>query len=184
MTAPAPPRPALELAARWWDVAKLLLDCLCTGLAATVGGPPCRCLIMPGQATIADTCEAGPGGDGQAWVRRTNTFLTQQYPVPVSGAGLALSKSATFEVGVLRCGHSLGAGGEAPNVADLEADACKVWDDEAVLRRLDCCLPTKFKPMIGLWTPLSGGGCTGGMITMTVLMAPGPIAAAVTTEEG
>lgn len=185
MSTPAPPvAPALALSARWWTLAQMLCDCLCASLADTVGGPACRCSVVPGISAIADVCERGPGGDGQAWVRFTTTFMTVSYPTPVqvSACSEAGTHAATLELGVLRCAAVTHADGSAPTAVELAADAARVCDDAAAMRRVDCCLPSRFKLMSGIWTPLSGGGCTGGVLPVTVLMAGGALPTARVQE--
>jgi hypothetical protein len=173
---PVPGQPAL--AHLIWALARLLRDCLCAKLLETVGGPVCRCSLMAGDSAIADICEMVPGkGDGQAWVRMTRLFVTDQFPRPIAdtfncAGGLW---AAEFELGVLRCGVTSDAQGQPPGADELNAEVAKVMDDAYALRiTAECCIPTALPSIPGEWTPMSGGACTGGKVTVMVYLVPGP----------
>jgi hypothetical protein len=166
-----------QLAHLIWAIARLLRDCLCAKLLETTGGPVCRCSLMGGDQAIADICEKTIMGDGQAWVRMTRLFVTNEFPRPMTdtfncAGGLWV---AEFELGVLRCAVTSDAQGQPPGAEELNAEVAKVMDDAFALRiTAECCLPAALPSIPGEWQPMSGGACTGGRVTVMVYLVPGP----------
>ena len=164
-----------------WVLARVLRDCLCAKLAAdTIGGAVCRCSLMAGDTAIADICEidADTGADGQAWVRVVRVFTSREFPRPSTDAYNACTGGlwvAEYELGVLRCAVGPDDEGQPPSADQLNREAAKVMDDAYALRlTAECCLPSVFPRRAGQWSPRSSGGCTGGTVTVTVQMVPGP----------
>jgi hypothetical protein len=164
-----------------WVIARVLRDCLCARLAAdTIGGAVCRCSLMAGDSAIADVCETDPvtGANGQAWVRVVRVFLSREFPQPATDAYNACTGglwAAEYELGVLRCAVGPDDEGQPPSAAQLNAEAAMVMDDAYALRlTAECCLPPVFPRLAADWTPRSSGGCTGGTVSVTVHMVPGP----------
>lgn len=164
-----------------WTLARVLRDCLCLRLAQeTVGGAVCRCSLMAGDTPIADICETDPatGADGQAWVRVTRIFLSREFPRPSTDSYNACTGGlwvAEYELGVLRCAVGPDDEGQPPSASELNAETAKVMDDAYALRlTAECCLPQVFPRLAGEWSPRSSGGCTGGTVTVTVQLVPGP----------
>jgi len=159
-------------------VSRELERCLCAKLTQTLAGAVCRCSPMSGALAVADICESEPGmGNGQAWVRLAGFFVTGTFPQPQGdqfdcAGGLW---AAEFELGVLRCAVGPDDQGQPPSAAELDCEAVMIMDDAFALRwTAECCLPQTLPIFVGEWTPMSGGGCTGGRVTVTVLLAPGP----------
>lgn len=167
-----------KLATYPWAILKLLRDCLCNKLFDTLAGPVCRCSLMAGDTAIADICEKSDTGNGQAWVRVTRIFATREFPRPLldtftcGGSFWALE----VELGVLRCAITFDEEGQPPDAEELNVETAVVLDDAFALRfAAECCLPTAIPSIAGEWQPMSGGGCTGGRITMLIELVPGPI---------
>lgn len=171
--------PNLESAQLPWQVAIALRDCLCAKLTETVAGPVCRCSLMAGEISVADICEVSDfdGSEGQAWVRLRRFFRSREFPRPdtdVFNCAPGLP-AAEYELGVLRCDVTASDDGDPPSADDLNAVAEKVYDDMAALVFVgECCLPSSLTVLVSDWTPLSSGGCTGGIVVVTVQLSPGP----------
>lgn len=173
------PTPGIpRLAHLLWAIAKQLRDCLCSKLADTLAGPVCRCSLMSGDQAIADICEGEPGvGEGQAWVRMTRLFASTNFPRPNNDTFNCAGSfwAAEFEIGVLRCAVTSDDDGQPPTADELNAETAKVFDDAFVLRWVtECCLPSTLPVVSSDWQPMSGGKCTGGRLTLTVHLVPGP----------
>lgn len=158
-------------------MATLLRDCLCDRLDDTAAGPPCACLVLPGEQVIADYCCECDSGVGMAWVRLSRLFQTRSFPQPITEAPCPPGfQAADLEVGVLRCAAASDEDGGPPSPHALAWDAAVVMDDAAaVMDTLACCLPSGLPRIVGEWRPSQGGGCTGGSATVTVQLVPGPI---------
>lgn len=175
MTTPIPNIP--QLGEYVWNVGTQLRDCLCTKLTETIAGEPCRCSIIPGELAIMDFCGKTPEGEGMAWVRLVQMYESQNFPQPIENGRCNTGfQVAEYELGVLRCAAPLTSDGKAPSAQALQADAAKVWDDAAALQWVaGCCLPAGLPTLRSNWQPVSGGGCTGGRLTLLVHLIPGPI---------
>lgn len=167
-----------------------LLDCLCTALADSVGGPVCRCCLRPGGHLVpmdSCYCECGAvGGNGQASVQVTGIYPTNRFPRNgIEEWDIACDARNTWvaelTMTVYRCVHVLKDDGTPPSCAELDADARKIASDRfAMMTAALCCdwrRPSpewEQQPIIpGSWTPVTPqGGCAGGY--MTVLVDVGP----------
>lgn len=167
--------------------AERLVACLCAALADTVGGPPCRCSLVPGTAPPpADACCKCATGNGQASVQITDLFAFPIGKFPQRGL-LAPNNCASFEwaaeltMVVYRCVSAVTEDG-FPSGNELAEDARKIAEDAAAMREAVLCCdwrggappPGRLQAeqaqvAIGGWKPLSPlGGCAGGMMSVLV----------------
>ncbi|MBP2703524.1 hypothetical protein JOL79_06890 [Microbispora sp. RL4-1S] len=158
-------------------LAEALLACLCAELDDTVAGPVCVCCLAPGPEP-ADCCTC-PGGEGRAWVRVTRIFPTSaRFPLPAVDPGRCAtdgSYAVELELGVYRCVATIDDDGTPPSCDQRTADAVKLLDDAAAMRRaVSCCFPrTELgrgrAVVVGEWRPIAPeGGCAGGALLVTV----------------
>lgn len=126
-----------------WPVLERMRDCLCAAWDdLDVGDPPARCGIIPGRDVAADDC-----CDGMAWVRRVRTYPSsvENFPAELTAPDIGcpdLFWVVEVGVGVLRCapsGQEVGDSWLPPTVAELEAAALQISDDEARVRRAVLC---------------------------------------------
>lgn len=156
-------------------LAERLLACLCEALTDTIAGPPCVCCLYHGASTPMDYCNDTGTANGQAWVRVTRIFpATARFPtqafevtpckIPSWGAELVM--------GVYRCVSTLEDDGGAPPCDVITADAAKLLNDAAAMRRAAvCCFPEDAGTLavVGAWEPIGpAGGCAGGLLPVTV----------------
>lgn len=157
-------------------LAESLLACLCGELDDTVGGPVCTCCLSPGPEP-ADCCPCD-GGDGKAWVRVIRIFATgARFALPAldPSACKTGALAVELELGVYRCVSTIDDEGNSPTCDQRNADAAKILDDAAAMRRaVKCCFPatdegTHRQVIIGDWRSLGPeGGCAGGALTVTI----------------
>lgn len=166
-------------AAHLQAVGTFLRDCLCTNLR-DAGIPVCACAAMPGDQVVADWCSStsvidGTEAEGMAWVRLVQLFNSTRFPQQTTDPDQLCPGGhpvAEFELGVMRCQHSTADTPVDPG--KISADALRQWRDAAILRYVaECCLPKPFKRLPTAYTPLSGGGCMGGRLTVYVQLKPG-----------
>lgn len=159
-----------------WPLAERLAACLCDLLAAEA--PVACCCVQPGRSVPWDDCTGG-----QAWVRIASQFATDTFPIPASRppgpcGGLG-GWAVVLELAVIRCMPTVSDAGVPPSCAAVNATARQVADDKhRMLRAIECCdwrrdpalPPTADVPavIIGAWTPVAEGDCTGGVWSVTV----------------
>lgn len=174
------PHPTELTFAHLWEVGEQLRTCLCDALEQYgYQTPVCACVMMPGAEVIADWCSSsGKTGtaDGQAWVRLLRLYNSVRFPLEATDAVNAACNmaglAAEFELGVMRCATA--AAKIPPNPEKVTADARTQWQDAVVLKWVAaCCLPSTMKRVVTSYTPLSGGGCNGGRLTIMVQLRPG-----------
>lgn len=149
-----------------------LAGCLCVELAASGLPEPCTCSVLPGGDVAFDHCtECSDDKCGQAWVRLTNAFPSQQLPEPDVTGTCASRLAYTLEVGVVRCAPMPDSAGNPPSVDEqLAAVRLQMADMAAMRRAIACCLAGNqdrdyiLEPYLPYPTL---GGCVGGAWTVT-----------------
>ncbi|MDQ0376496.1 hypothetical protein [Amycolatopsis thermophila] len=156
-----------------WPVAQRLLDCLC-GILEDHRPVKC-CCIFYGAEVPWDDCSADGGREGMAWVRITGVYPTDRFPAQAATATACGAQDGwvvTLELGAMRCAPALGPQGQLPGCDANTAAAEKAAQDAHAMRRaLFCCdwlENSDQRFLVGPWTPASGGGCQGGVMTVTV----------------
>lgn len=148
-----------------------LRACLCQALAASPGGSPCFCGVVPGPRAIADRCGCGSDGCGQAWVRLDRVYPSSSFPQQdASMSACATGLAAVIELGVFRCVSVPNRAGGLPTAAALAEDTRIQMGDWAALRTTVACCPavTRRQTVLGPYVPRGQGGCAGGALTLTV----------------
>lgn len=152
-----------------------LLHCACGSLTDTLGGPViCSCSLVPGQNVPADWCSCkGTASCGMAWVRLDGLYPAgERFPAQdgTTKASCSAVLAAVLEVGVYRCQPTSGPRGEPPSPADQTQAALVQADDALALHRaINCCEAITKRPhVLGRYSPRDGGGCGGGLWTVTV----------------
>lgn len=160
-------------------LANQLLECLCDALA-TNPNPPAQCCLRVGDVVYADfnqfqdqCCE------GLAYVRIARIFPSHEFPAQLETwtPCTNLQFAVELEMGVFRC---------EPQQETVDLPSCDAWtatatqvaNDWEAMTRAACCLDeqlqadpaTRGNPLImGVWQPTnSGGGCTGGTLSVIV----------------
>src|SRR5262245_40896524 len=143
MTTPpiAPPLPDTHVL----PVAYALLDCLCVEVAASPGGEPCFCGLVPGSSVAMDWCDCSAGSDrcGMAYVRLDTIYPSARFPLPMGEPGnCAVKMAARFQVGTFRCVPVADGDGRNPPSAEAQSAAVEIQlgDMAAIRRAIDCCL--------------------------------------------
>lgn len=158
-------------------LANQLLACLCDSLAANPN-PPLNCCLRVGDVVYPDFNQyQDQCCDGLAYVRVSRVYPSLEFPSQVEiwtpCADMALA--AELEMGVFRCEPQQGAT-ELPSCDEWTATATQVANDWEAMVRAACCLDGQLQVsspgtpvLIGVWQPAnSGGGCTGGILPITV----------------
>ncbi len=148
------------------DAMSTLLTCVSTELSPSAAQ---SFLTTGGLLASWDAC-----CEGQAWVR-----LGSQEAVKAPKMGMrptvpcAQTWLVTLGVGVLRCAAQMNDRGDPPSAEDVTADAVQtVLDKDAILRAVQCCLPTTegvSSFALTRWDALGpDGGCVGGEWTLAM----------------
>lgn len=160
----------------WAPILTALRDCLCFELSKTLWGPPCSCLLVrrntpigdctPGTVPVAPPPLSQQGGNGVAWVRKTDVTPVVS---TVAGDRCVNQLVATIELGIVRC-IDVAADGSLGDPATLADEALKFESDDNALRRVGRCCTLPGEPQVTLarWQPIFGGGCAGGVQLITV----------------
>lgn len=152
-------------------LAELVRTCLCENLAASVGGPPCRCYVYPSPQPPADVCDKTPLGNGQATVSIVRSYPSRNFPEPDESGRCDAYLAVELSISVYRCAPVIGESGELPPVSEYELSTeILLADAEAMKCAIVCCLPAGYQFIVGEWSMIiPSGGCMGG--TMTALIA-------------
>lgn len=125
-------------------------------------------LLAPGEMAAWDDC-----CDGQVWARLVNiTPLPSNTPARRPGLHPCAVPElmATFELGVVRCAHSLNDRGEAPSAVQVTEDGEQSIDDMSNLFGAMRCMDWIRSSIV--WTPQGpDGGCHGGYWQGTMLVS-------------
>lgn len=159
-----------------FPVLNQLRDCLCFALEGTSSGAVCSCCVIhsgvspasPGADSIfADSCKCGIAWvrlvemiprvqrDGQAPVKRR---MDGQVCVSADG------KTATIEVGVLRCVPAPTSQAQLCSCLDAHAEAADE-DLEAMLQAIECC---ELQATVRRILPAGRGDCAGTTVLIEI----------------
>jgi hypothetical protein len=158
------------------EVVEGVRTCVCQTLATLRPDPdpcgaPCSCLVVAaadGQVAF-DSCQ-----QGQAWIRLSGAWPTNDFPNPLRGPVHCGSTWAVeIEVGVTRCACLPDEVGNPPLPACEESTARCVSDDAMRVRdALSCCVPLLAhvgEVVIGVMSPYGpSGGCVGTVVRVQI----------------
>lgn len=151
-----------------------LATCLCEEIVASGLPETCFCGIYPGGEVPFDHCvNCGQTKCGQAWVRLVTVYPSSAFPQQDEGidGGLCSSPLAfRVEVGILRCAPMPDQKGNPPGVEENYGAAfLQMADMQAMRRAMECCLgDSKRRHFVENYTPVTAGGCVGGIWTMVL----------------
>ena len=161
-----------------FPVAEQLLACLCDALSENPN-PPAQCCLRAGDVVFADFNQyQDQCCDGLAYVREVRVYPSMEFPsqvelwTPCAHTALA----AEYEMGVFRCEPQQVDSVELPTCDEWTAVAQQVANDRQAMVSAICCLDEQLRisnpgtpVLMGVWQPLnSGGGCTGGTLSVLV----------------
>jgi len=165
-----PPEPIEDT--KVWPLLMQMVDCLCAELAASPGGTPCYCGVVPGQVPSMDFCDClDASACGMGWVRLDTAYPSTVFPQQQTAARNCRTPLAlSIQVGVTRCVPGLDAAGNPPDaVEQAEAVRIQMGDMLAARRAIVCCLGDHPAHMLGRYTPLGPlGNCAGGFWVASV----------------
>lgn len=171
---------------RVYELARHLLDCVCTQLGATC---PDRNCVAPGRAPSFENCCAGATG-GQLTVNAVRTYPSKEFPDPSRGQAANCIDPywvVQYDIAIMRCTPVTAPGDPraAPTCDQLDENAQLIMRDmSAVHLALGCCLGNDDDLTSLLGTPvhqwlLQGqesigpdGGCAGSNTTVLVGIPP------------
>jgi hypothetical protein len=159
-------------------VAQQLLACLCEALS-TNPNPPAQCCLRVGDVVYADFNQyQDQCCDGLAYVRVVRIYPTSEFPsqtevwTPCAHTSIAVE----LEMGVFRCEPQQLERVDLPSCDEWTAVATQVADDSQAMMSAACCLDQQLMVtspgtpvLMSVWQPMnSGGGCTGGTLSVFV----------------
>jgi hypothetical protein len=156
-----------------------LAGCLCLEMEAEGGPALCYCGVIAGELVL-DFCGGDCGANGcggQAWVRLSSAFPSSSFPNPADLTNNCFAPLAySLEVGVARCapmGDAGGPNGYTPPTLDQQVEALRLQtaDIAAMRRAIQCCFgEADTDYILGQYDQsfVNGGGCLGGVFTVTV----------------
>lgn len=172
-----PPIPPPTLTDPGYDKLVGLLGCLTTAIGGLDQGV-CRLTIEPGSVAF-DICDVSGDGlnNGQAWVRETNRYPSDVFPVQSQQANPCGGMTAmAIELGIVRCALKPDDNGTPPDPDAVTAQAQSLGLDGAALKWAMCCAFGGSSPavpgtavVLGPLTPVGPqGGCVGRLLTAVI----------------
>lgn len=160
------PDPPVLLPPKFLTKVLELVECVCAHVESEGAGAVCWCGLYPGQAVSFDYCgECDGGACGMAWVRPTQFYPSDTFPLPTIDMTCTKPLALGLEVGVVRCMPLIGADGELPSNEDMNiAGIAQLLDAMALYKAIACCEGVNLT--VEQWQPASGGGCAGGFWTV------------------
>jgi hypothetical protein len=157
-----------------YPLAQQLLACLCDALAANPN-PPVHCCLRVGDIVYADMNQIEDQCcSGLAYVRVVRIYPSTEFPAQteVWTPCVHIQLAAELEMGVFRCEPQQNMT-TLPTCDEWTATTEQVANDWEAMLRASCCFEADLIPgtpmLMGMWQPLnSGGGCTGGQMSVTV----------------
>lgn len=150
-----------------------LATCLCAEIERRGLPSPCFCGILPGEvvydATGFGECD---DADGQAWVRLTGAYASQQVGVPDETPGnCSKGLGVDLEVGILRYFPYEENGGVLPPDVVLAVAQLQMADMMAMKAAIECCndLGDSKSIILGSYLPDGPlGGLVGGKWSLSI----------------
>jgi hypothetical protein len=141
---------------------------------AMVALSACVCEVLEERGLLPDDCFCGilPGSqvsydypNGMAWVRLTNAFPSNNFPVQETTlrGSCTAPLAAELEIGMLHCAPMMSSTGIVPGVADqYEATRLQIATMAALRTAITCCTDD-FLLILGEYNPIGPeGGLVGG----------------------
>ena len=165
----------------FYDVAQMVLDCVCGELGDTC---PCRAYVSPGEPPIDCCTDDCSGVSGQLTVHIEDIFPSDEFPLPVTTFEPCKARTwvASVVITAARCSPVMDEQGDLVPGEELSANAQLMAEDSlAIMSALACCVVntppgTKRKRRVkieGTRPGLSDGGCS--FVEVRVLVDIGPV---------
>ena len=161
----------------FWLVAEEALQCVCTALADTACGCPCRACVVFGPPVWDQCCD---GGQLTTFLERV--YVAKSFPSAETGQITCSAPLAgDFVIQLLRCVPTVAEDGTPPSCQAISDSAKSIYTDMYVaFRAIICCLAAYKKLRtftIREARPVGPqGGCAGFEIRFTIeLVDPIPV---------